>query len=877
MKFGKRLLAEGARSRFGAAFFDYKAVKKAIKDDIHSKDVQGGAFQRILVEELHKVSQYYSERAAASEATFSVCQQDSSPVRAQTLTELRADVQELIKYVALNYLAVVKAIKKRNRHLQEAFGAAANTSLHALDLLVGEIFFTSPRLAGLATQAEVLYRELQSPHASLQLLPAASKQLLEEYTCPVCLDTLHNPVVLTCAHRFCWGCLVAHCTTHRDSSLCADPKDDLAAVTSYRVLEKLATEPESPAFFPCPVCRKPQLLDIDTLQVDSYLEQFIENLEAISNVTVSPPLLSTSPAPATATLPARDASTAHQELSLMLGLLEPVLQQRWGIIAPQPAEHQGKLCVMLDLDGTLVSSFTPKRAPRLPAYVRTHIVGMGSKLNPQGVYVVERPGLSQFLEELAQFAEVIVFTAGLEDYASPIIDAIDPHNRLFTQRIYREGTLRTEHYQCVKDMARVNRDLKRVVLVDDTPLAFLHQPDNGVPVLGFRGDPDDRLLLEAVLPLLQALAVEEDVQPVLHRRFGMGSWFKRHGFAVEYITSAALKAAEVERELNMLKPKGLVSAKMDSTPSISLLFGVPVPVPRGHMQQALLPMPVGGSKRTPLAAPVPTRTCLVMDFDRSLMDWDTGERVVEHLAPELLPMLVGQPEGPCNFIPITNTLLAELQRRGVSRDQLITTLHELGANEMPAAMVHLLKLVQERGADTRILSDCNSVFISHILAGAHVGHLVQEVITNPAAFERVEGAVEGGPAGQATQGAAGSPSGQRMKVYPKYGAGAGGRAPHSCPLCPQNMCKGNEVRAIRQAGKHKRIVYVGDGSNDVCAALALGPGDVVLARTGFPLAKYLQAAEANVPGTCPVLASCGSWSSHEELSTLAQQAMGHVA
>lgn len=57
--------------------------------------------------------------------------------------------------------------------------------------------------------------------------------------------------------------------------------------------------------------------------------------------------------------------------------------------------------------------------------------------------------------------------------------------------------------QCVKDMARVNRSLDRTVLVDDTPLAFLHQPDNGVPVLGFRGDPDDRLLLEAVLPLLQ--------------------------------------------------------------------------------------------------------------------------------------------------------------------------------------------------------------------------------------------------------------------------------------------------------------------------------------------------------------------------------------
>ncbi len=42
------------------------------------------------------------------------------------------------------------------------------------------------------------------------------RALLEEYTCPVCLDTLHNPVVLTCAHRFCWGCLVAHCTSWRE-------------------------------------------------------------------------------------------------------------------------------------------------------------------------------------------------------------------------------------------------------------------------------------------------------------------------------------------------------------------------------------------------------------------------------------------------------------------------------------------------------------------------------------------------------------------------------------------------------------------------------------------------------------------------------------
>lgn len=69
--------------------------------------------------------------------------------------------------------------------------------------------------------------------------------------------------------------------------------------------------------------------------------------------------------------------------------------------------------MLLDLDGTLVSSFTPRRAPVLPASMKTHLVGVGSSLNPAGVFVVERPGLGQFLQQLAALAEVVVFTAGV--------------------------------------------------------------------------------------------------------------------------------------------------------------------------------------------------------------------------------------------------------------------------------------------------------------------------------------------------------------------------------------------------------------------------------------------------------------------------------
>jgi hypothetical protein len=235
---------------------------------------------------------------------------------------------------------------------QESFGDGTSTALHALDLLIGEVFFTSPRLASLSTQAEVLSRELAARKAKEP--GAAATQLLEEYQCSICLDTLHNPVVLTCAHRFCWGCLVAHCTASRDARLPIGKDQATAAccqpATSYRVLEQIAAmgSDAEPTFYPCPVCRKPQILDIDTLQVDTYLEQFITNLQAISSVSVTtqqqPGGASPTASPGAGTV----TVTVHQhqqDTHLKLQLVPKqkqasVTPQPWGIIPPQLPQHR---------------------------------------------------------------------------------------------------------------------------------------------------------------------------------------------------------------------------------------------------------------------------------------------------------------------------------------------------------------------------------------------------------------------------------------------------------------------------------------------------------------------------------------------------------
>lgn len=80
---------------------------------------------------------------------------------------------------------------------------------------------------------------------------------------------------------------------------------------------------------------------------------------------------------------------------------------------------------------------------------------------------------------------MVLFTAGVEDYAAPIADRLHSSYNCFVGRLYRPATVACSLYPCIKDLSLLGRDLARTVLVDDTPLAFCRQPDNGIPVFNF--------------------------------------------------------------------------------------------------------------------------------------------------------------------------------------------------------------------------------------------------------------------------------------------------------------------------------------------------------------------------------------------------------
>ncbi len=114
-----------------------------------------------------------------------------------------------------------------------------------------------------------------------------------------------------------------------------------------------------------------------------------------------------------------------------------------------------------------------------------------------------------------------------------------------------------------------------------------------------------------------------------------------------------------------------------------------------------------------------------------------------------------------------------------------------------------------------LISDSNSLFIQWILE-KH-GLDVDAIFTNPAEFD-ADGCL-------------------RIRYY---------HTQDSCKLSTRNLCKGRILQEYvqsrqKQAGvRFKKVVYVGDGKNDLCPASRLKRNDVVCARIGYTMEQLLK-------------------------------------
>jgi len=181
------------------------------------------------------------------------------------------------------------------------------------------------------------------------------------------------------------------------------------------------------------------------------------------------------------------------------------------LLPPLLPQDVGKKCLVLDLDETLVhSSFKP--IPNADFVIQVEIDDQVHQ-----VYVLKRPGVDQFLKRMAPLFEIVVFTASLAKYADPVLDLLDP-NKTVRHRLFREAC--TNHKgNYVKDLGRVGRPLKSIIIIDNSPASYMFHPENAVPIDSWFDDMNDTELLD-LIPFLEDLTKVDDVCAVLDQHRG---------------------------------------------------------------------------------------------------------------------------------------------------------------------------------------------------------------------------------------------------------------------------------------------------------------------------------------------------------------------
>lgn len=219
-------------------------------------------------------------------------------------------------------------------------------------------------------------------------------------------------------------------------------------------------------------------------------------------------------------VPVRE-NTTELNATYDANMLSPPRQRR---LLPQQTEtDEGKLCVVLDMDETLIHSIfrtgcnnfrQDEERQEVSAGKHDFSVDLG---DDEMAFVHKRPGVEKFLKDLNEHFETVIFTAALPVYAKPVVETID-RSSYVRHSLFRDATVTYKGQTFVKDLSILGRDLSRVVLIDNNPLAMLASPDNAMPIMSWYDDPNDKEL-EKALAILHQMKDLKDIRPYLKKKF----------------------------------------------------------------------------------------------------------------------------------------------------------------------------------------------------------------------------------------------------------------------------------------------------------------------------------------------------------------------
>lgn len=118
------------------------------------------------------------------------------------------------------------------------------------------------------------------------------------------------------------------------------------------------------------------------------------------------------------------------------------------------------------------------------------------------------------LDSLYEVCDMYLYTAANCDYADLILKSIDPSNKYFHGRWYKQHCTRfTDKY--IKDLSTTGLPLPRTILVDNCAYSYAYHILNGVPITSYdRPDHNDTELM-ALKDFILHLRSHADVRTYL--------------------------------------------------------------------------------------------------------------------------------------------------------------------------------------------------------------------------------------------------------------------------------------------------------------------------------------------------------------------------
>ena len=189
--------------------------------------------------------------------------------------------------------------------------------------------------------------------------------------------------------------------------------------------------------------------------------------------------------------------------------------------------------LVIDLDETLIhTSFQKIEKPDLQILLDSSISkkNITNKNNNNGIpipkpveaYIRIRPGVDEFLSQMSKYYDIYVYSASSKNYLNTIIKNIDKNN-IIKECFCREDCIMyvedceedfdkpNNKYNYIKDLKKINKDLRNIVFIDNNAISFKLQEKNGIPIKSWYDDYED-LELYKLIPILKNLSGFYDVR-----------------------------------------------------------------------------------------------------------------------------------------------------------------------------------------------------------------------------------------------------------------------------------------------------------------------------------------------------------------------------